>query len=218
MLEELGLGAGATPADADVVVFNTCTIREKPDTQARRVPRRGGGVKRRDPDRVIAVGGCYAEAQRDRILNCIPTSTSRSGRARSRISATGSAQAGSGGTRTLRARRPGLCRDAPDAPRAAVPGVGAGVDGLQLDVRLLHRPAVRGARAEPPPRRDRGRGDASPAKASKSHAARPERSSSWGRDLADVRPSSASCSRLRRRPGIERIRFTSPHPGDSATR
>ena len=31
MLEELGLGEAATQADADVVVFNTCTIREKPD-------------------------------------------------------------------------------------------------------------------------------------------------------------------------------------------
>ena len=35
--------------------------------------------------------------------------------------------------------------DLPPAPRAAVPGVGAGLDGLQLGVRLLHRPG--GARA-----------------------------------------------------------------------
>jgi len=32
MLEELGLGEAADPDQADVVVFNTCTIREKPDT------------------------------------------------------------------------------------------------------------------------------------------------------------------------------------------
>ena len=31
MLEELGLGEAAVPEDADVIVFNTCTIREKPD-------------------------------------------------------------------------------------------------------------------------------------------------------------------------------------------
>ena len=31
MLEELGLGEAASQADADVLVFNTCTIREKPD-------------------------------------------------------------------------------------------------------------------------------------------------------------------------------------------
>src|SRR5215813_13902969 len=33
LLEELGLGEAPTPNDADVVVFNTCTIREKPDTK-----------------------------------------------------------------------------------------------------------------------------------------------------------------------------------------
>ena len=33
MLEELGLGEASTADEADVVVFNTCTIREKPDTK-----------------------------------------------------------------------------------------------------------------------------------------------------------------------------------------
>jgi tRNA-2-methylthio-N6-dimethylallyladenosine synthase len=31
MLEELGLGEATSQAEADVLVFNTCTIREKPD-------------------------------------------------------------------------------------------------------------------------------------------------------------------------------------------
>src|SRR5689334_15448493 len=31
LLEESGLGEAASPDDADVVVFNTCTIREKAD-------------------------------------------------------------------------------------------------------------------------------------------------------------------------------------------
>ena len=33
MLESLGLGEAVAPDEADVVVFNTCTIREKPDTK-----------------------------------------------------------------------------------------------------------------------------------------------------------------------------------------
>ena len=33
MLESLGLGEAVAPDEADVVVFNTCTIREKPDTR-----------------------------------------------------------------------------------------------------------------------------------------------------------------------------------------
>jgi tRNA-2-methylthio-N6-dimethylallyladenosine synthase len=72
LLEDLGLGEAAAPEEADVLVFNTCTIREKPDT--RLAAHLGGAkaLKERDPDRVIAVGGCYAEAQRERIFTQYP--------------------------------------------------------------------------------------------------------------------------------------------------
>src|SRR6266849_5933651 len=61
MLEELGLGEAVSQDEADVIVFNTCTIREKPDTKfAAHV------------GQVIAVGGCYAEAQRERLFELYP--------------------------------------------------------------------------------------------------------------------------------------------------
>jgi tRNA-2-methylthio-N6-dimethylallyladenosine synthase len=72
MLEELGLGEALTPADADVVVFNTCTIREKPDIKLAAYMGEAAARKREDPDRIIAVGGCYAEAQRERIFERYP--------------------------------------------------------------------------------------------------------------------------------------------------
>jgi tRNA-2-methylthio-N6-dimethylallyladenosine synthase len=72
MLEELGLGEARSAAEADVVVFNTCTIREKPDTKLAAYLGEAAARKRRDPDRVIAVGGCYAEAQRERIFELYP--------------------------------------------------------------------------------------------------------------------------------------------------
>jgi tRNA-2-methylthio-N6-dimethylallyladenosine synthase len=72
MLEELGLGEAPTADDADVVVFNTCTIREKPDTKLAAYLGDAAARKRRDPGRVIAVGGCYAEAQRERIFELYP--------------------------------------------------------------------------------------------------------------------------------------------------
>jgi tRNA-2-methylthio-N6-dimethylallyladenosine synthase len=72
LLEELGLAEAPSPAEADVLVFNTCTIREKPDS--RLAAHLGAAIaqKRRDPERVIAVGGCYAEAQRERIFELYP--------------------------------------------------------------------------------------------------------------------------------------------------
>jgi tRNA-2-methylthio-N6-dimethylallyladenosine synthase len=72
MLEELGLGEAPTPDDADVVVFNTCTIRERPDQKLAAYLGAAAARKREDPERVIAVGGCYAEAQRERIFELYP--------------------------------------------------------------------------------------------------------------------------------------------------
>jgi tRNA-2-methylthio-N6-dimethylallyladenosine synthase len=72
LLEELGLGEAATPDEADVVVFNTCTIREKPDTKLAAYLGDAIARKRQDPTRVIAVGGCYAEAQREHIFDLYP--------------------------------------------------------------------------------------------------------------------------------------------------
>jgi tRNA-2-methylthio-N6-dimethylallyladenosine synthase len=72
LLEELGLGEAPSAAEADVVVFNTCTIREKPDTKLAAYLGEALARKREDPERVIAVGGCYAEAQRERIFELYP--------------------------------------------------------------------------------------------------------------------------------------------------
>jgi tRNA-2-methylthio-N6-dimethylallyladenosine synthase len=72
MLEELGLGEASSADEADVIVFNTCTIREKPDTKLAAHLGDAGARKRAHPDTVIAVGGCYAEAQRERIFSLYP--------------------------------------------------------------------------------------------------------------------------------------------------
>src|SRR6187397_2100466 len=72
MLESLGLGEAHAREDADVLVFNTCTIREKPDTKLAAYLGDAGARKREDPEVVIAVGGCYAEAQRERIFELYP--------------------------------------------------------------------------------------------------------------------------------------------------
>jgi tRNA-2-methylthio-N6-dimethylallyladenosine synthase len=72
MLEELGLGEAPSQEEADVIVFNTCTIREKPDTKFAAHIGQAIARKRAQPDTVIAVGGCYAEAQRERLFELYP--------------------------------------------------------------------------------------------------------------------------------------------------
>ncbi len=72
MLESLGLGEAPSADGADVVIFNTCTIREKPDTKLAAYLGQAGARKRVDPELVIAVGGCYAEAQRELIFERYP--------------------------------------------------------------------------------------------------------------------------------------------------
>ena len=72
MLESLGLGEAVDQAEADVLVFNTCTIREKPDQRFAAHLAQAKALKAVDPDKVIAVGGCYAEAQRERLFSLYP--------------------------------------------------------------------------------------------------------------------------------------------------
>jgi tRNA-2-methylthio-N6-dimethylallyladenosine synthase len=72
MLEELGLGEARVQDEADLIVFNTCTIREKPDQRFAAHLAQAKALKARDPEKVIAVGGCYAEAQRERLFELYP--------------------------------------------------------------------------------------------------------------------------------------------------
>src|ERR687893_2776723 len=72
MLESLGFGEAVSQRDADVIVFNTCTIREKPDQRFAAHLAQARALKEAAPETVIAVGGCYAEAQRERLFELYP--------------------------------------------------------------------------------------------------------------------------------------------------
>ena len=71
-LESLGFGEAVSPDEADVLVFNTCTIREKPDQRFAAHMGNAKARKERDPETIVAVGGCYAEAQRERLFELYP--------------------------------------------------------------------------------------------------------------------------------------------------
>jgi tRNA-2-methylthio-N6-dimethylallyladenosine synthase len=72
LLEAAGYQRAADGADADVVVFNTCAVRENADNKlygnlSHLAPR-----KQADPDMQIAVGGCLAQKDRDAVLRKAP--------------------------------------------------------------------------------------------------------------------------------------------------
>jgi len=72
LLEAAGYERAADGADADVVVFNTCAVRENADNKlygnlSHLAPRKAS-----DPDMQIAVGGCLAQKDRDAVLRKAP--------------------------------------------------------------------------------------------------------------------------------------------------
>jgi tRNA-2-methylthio-N6-dimethylallyladenosine synthase len=73
MLEQRGMTPADSPDDADVLVFNTCTIRERPDQKLYdQLKHAKGSKRRRGGAQVIAVGGCLVEAQKDNLLAEFP--------------------------------------------------------------------------------------------------------------------------------------------------
>ena len=72
MLEELGLGEAPALEDADLLVFNTCTIREKAESRLAAHMGLAKALKDADPERRLAVGGCFAEVQREHLFEQFP--------------------------------------------------------------------------------------------------------------------------------------------------
>jgi tRNA-2-methylthio-N6-dimethylallyladenosine synthase len=60
------------PEQADLILLNTCAIREKAEQKYRSTLGRFRAIKERRPDLIIGVGGCAAQQSGDRILREIP--------------------------------------------------------------------------------------------------------------------------------------------------
>src|SRR3954447_8620501 len=72
MLESLGYAEAPTADDADLILFNTCSIREKADDRFIAHLNQAAAVKRRNPGRVIGVGGCWAQSVKDQVFRQFP--------------------------------------------------------------------------------------------------------------------------------------------------
>jgi tRNA-2-methylthio-N6-dimethylallyladenosine synthase len=72
MLESLGYLEAPERADADLILFNTCSIREKADERFVSHLHEAKALKRRDPERIIGVGGCWAQSVKDQVFRQFP--------------------------------------------------------------------------------------------------------------------------------------------------
>ncbi len=72
MLDALGYAEASAPDDADVILFNTCSIREKADTKFLAHLGHAKRLKREDPARIIGVGGCWAQSVKDEVFARFP--------------------------------------------------------------------------------------------------------------------------------------------------
>jgi tRNA-2-methylthio-N6-dimethylallyladenosine synthase len=217
MLEELGLGEAPSAADADVVVFNTCTIREKPDQKLAAYLGEAAARKREDPERVIAVGGCYAEAQRERIFELYPAVDVAFGPGS--IAHLGE-WLGAGGVGVARGRFGLDDRSfAADLPLHGERAYQAWVQvsmGCNSKCSYCIVPAVRGREQSRRPGEILAEVQRLAEGGIREVTLLGQNVNSWGRDLlpgirTDFGELLRACDAV---DGIERIRFTSPHPKD----
>src|SRR4051794_7005946 len=72
MLESLGYEEVPARGDADLILFHTCSIREKADERFISHLHEAKRIKRRREDVVIGVGGCWAQSVKDEVFRQFP--------------------------------------------------------------------------------------------------------------------------------------------------
>jgi tRNA-2-methylthio-N6-dimethylallyladenosine synthase len=217
MLEELGLGEAVSQDEADVLVFNTCTIREKPDQRFAAHLAQARALKERDGEKVIAVGGCYAEAQRERLFELYPFVDVAFGPGSiphlgEWLGAGGDAPRSRFGIAEERSFAAGL---APHRERRFQAWVQVSM-GCNSVCSYCIVPRVRGREVSRRPGEILAEVTRLADEGVREITLLGQNVNSWGRDLLpDVKTDFAellrACDAV---PGIERIRFTSPHPKD----
>src|SRR6202049_3637493 len=72
MLESLGYAEAPERAQADVILFNTCSIRETADSRFLAHLGEAKRLKREEPARVGGVGGCWAQSVKEEVFARFP--------------------------------------------------------------------------------------------------------------------------------------------------
>jgi tRNA-2-methylthio-N6-dimethylallyladenosine synthase len=72
MLESLGYSEAPQRADADLILFNTCSIRETADRRFITHLGEAKRLKREAPERIVGVGGCWAQSVKEEVFERFP--------------------------------------------------------------------------------------------------------------------------------------------------
>lgn len=72
MLESLGYSEAQERSAADLILFNTCSIRESADSRFIAHLGEAKRLKRERPDRVVGVGGCWAQSVKEEVFERFP--------------------------------------------------------------------------------------------------------------------------------------------------
>jgi tRNA-2-methylthio-N6-dimethylallyladenosine synthase len=216
-----GYVAASDEHDADVVILNTCTIRENADLKLYSALGHLKGEKQRRPGMQVAVGGCLAQRERGEILR----------RASWVDVVVGTHNLGATPSLLARALDEGPLVEVLDAPdpqaaRDMAPALYAVRDseyaawmtiqtGCDNSCAYCIVPAVRGAEVSRPLDDLVAEAEGLAARGVTEITVLGQNVNSYGRDLTRRRPLFAELLRaLGRVEGVERIRFTSPHPKD----
>src|SRR5215203_2691961 len=72
MLESLGYSEAPDREGADLILFNTCSIREKADNRLAGHLGEAKRLKAENPDRLIGIGGCWSQSLKDEVFQMFP--------------------------------------------------------------------------------------------------------------------------------------------------
>ncbi len=72
MLQSLGYSEAPDREQADLILFNTCSIRETADSRFVAHLGQAKRLKREDPQRIVGVGGCWAQSVKEEVFERFP--------------------------------------------------------------------------------------------------------------------------------------------------
>ncbi len=226
LLAQMGYASADDPADADVIILNTCTVREGAEDRAYGRLGELRSFKQRRPGLLLGVAGCLVQQERERVLERVPWLDFVFG------------------VHNIH-RLPDLLRQARDGcmpvyevwdrsdrdrPLPVLPAyrVGSGGGGVRGFVNIIHGcnkfctfcivPYVRGRERSVPPEDIVAEVRALAAQGVREVTLLGQNVDSYGHDLSPRQDLAGLLERVHEVAGIERIRFTTSHPRDMTRR